>query len=446
MKRIVWIAISAWIVYGIDVYFHKNILLPVDIFPGQSKITASVQTWVSIQTWILDQTWASDDIDVQHLLLWTWEVLGYTPSQQTFFLKKQLEQNFEISVYQQLLQSQQQDAAYEDMRKTCLQYQKFDLMCVMWWLNVRDLTPEHLQTYRAYLETNKASLGSEYDMIQRLLDIQTWSIQKLDTIDHPLAKKLRLQLNQYFAFKSPPDSYAYGLIGSVLVQEWYYTLTQQVSYKALATSPNYILAYQTLAYVWLFAQRPDVGIPALKKLLEIDPDHTQLYYLLYGVQSYHAQEYTQAVFFLNQVSTKKLEWYVQRYLALSYAQLSNRNKMNEIYDMLILYPNDYQEYFDTVRKNYERWSPHPFVPNPTFERLLTTCTGGHCAYGKLINTIINWQKPEILPTSDYRVMIIYWDRLSKNWDPIEAKKRRYRALRSTYKYDTIQSLTSLLSI
>jgi hypothetical protein len=301
-------------------------------------------------------------------------------------------------------------------------------------------------------------------MYQRLLGLTkldfTWSSQSITDLQYPLAKKINDQLKEYKYFTTPPQSYRWWLVASVLVQEGYYTLAQQISYKALADNPIYILPYQVLSYVGLLAQRPQVGIPALKKLFEIDAHNIPLYRLMYWIQSYRKTDYIESINQLKQVNTQALQWDVTRYLTLSYRGLWDYKNMNEQYWKIIsqsAYENDYREYFYSVWSIHNRTSTGDFTNNThpiwniiqdsVFQTYLNSCTQNTqvCLYWKTINQLyLGWQINIDESITDSRIMSLYWDYYALIWNQHNAKLRRYKAITQSQFYSLNQRLKDLI--
>lgn len=193
-----------------------------------------------------------------------------------------------------------------------------------------------------------------------------------------------------------PASYQDGLVSLFLLKQWYFTLAKKLSLAALATSPDYILPYQILAYANFLSNTWDVAAEYFSKLANFDTANTARYTFLVGVSYYRMGDYSNAILYLRQVKNPSLLTDVYRYQVLSYIAIDDMDNAVDIWQHLLgqkdIKMSDMVQFFTSMYyAPYRKGQPFSLAQDnrelvglymQTCDRMFTS-TGDACVFGRV---------------------------------------------------------------
>ena len=183
--------------------------------------------------------------------------------------------------------------------------------------------------------------------------------QRYQNADH---QNFRLKLEYvYDTIKKEQDMPLYyidALFWVELFQQWFFQAAKIIALDVMSKNDKYILPYQILAYANFLTNAWSASISYLNILLEIDPALTEKYTMLLWIAYYRNKEYEKSVLQLSQIQNSKYLLDKERYLALNYLALWQKQKLTNSRERILGYrnlkPSDFYHYFyHTFFKSYQ---------------------------------------------------------------------------------------------
>lgn len=195
--------------------------------------------------------------------------------------------------------------------------------------------------------------------------------------------------------KDIPSYYAQSMISLAVMKQWYYSIAKKLATATVIKDKNYILPYQILAHSHFMTHNRDAAIEYLLTLKELESKQAERYTFLIGVAHYRRGDYTQAILYLNQISSG---WFIAdayRYIFLSYIQAWSYDRANATRQKLLgntdISKNDFYSYFYEVfyapiraGKTRDMYTNNPNIVHASIEQcfsILPTESHDICDYG-----------------------------------------------------------------
>ncbi len=205
-----------------------------------------------------------------------------------------------------------------------------------------------------------------------------------------------------------PDYYQDAIVSLTLMKHGYYSIAKKIATHTVIKNDKYILPYQILAHSHFMTQNRDTAIEYLIKLRELESKQAQRYTFLIGVAHYWKGNYSQAIMYLQQVSSQSLIMDAYRYILLSYIQWEEFGKAHSTRQKMLghshINKNDFYSYFYHTfyapMRHGENW--HMYMRNQhtayvTVQQCLSILkTEDHdvCSYGNAWLALANKNKDQ----------------------------------------------------
>jgi len=152
--------------------------------------------------------------------------------------------------------------------------------------------------------------------------------------------------------KDIPAYYAQSMISLAVMKQWYYSIAKKLATTISLKDKNYILPYQILAHSHFMTHNRDTAIEYLLILKDLESKQVDRYTFLIGVAHYWRGDYTQAILYLNQVSSGAYVADAYRYMFLSYIKWWSYDRANATRQKLLgdssITTYDFYSYFYEV--------------------------------------------------------------------------------------------------